>query len=1126
MTQPSDLHPFSFSETELQDPVRFASRLCHAQDATSRLVRELFGEPTRQQLEAYLSAGDSEGLKTMLVETLNGLLSSPTLSHASASEKSVPLGAASEPESRDSYASVADLARRNRLLLQQLYPDEVAACREGLENAPHDGAVVGNRNVSIGGSATNTVIVTGSENIITYGGDKFHSLSEFEMREAEQAEVRASFVAPVGLAEFERSMESRQLVWIIGPPEAGKSTLALYLAQSNRRFHSVYKIQGTRAWSIISGSRVDDSVVVLVDAVYLAGKSGESEAAPAELAAMDELDMDDELDSAADLASGAAVPEPVNVEEVENDEARQAAHPVQELLDCGNTVIITSTAEVYAKVRDSLKSYAFGFSDALLITLSAESYGRAQRLELIKKAAHEKGLSGEVKKWALLACDKLARESERSDAHPIFREWLPGEIGSFVNSVLAGANSSDEVEAELKVPLNKRVYSWFMQLNNESTRFFVLVRAMFPNLEENELHGKMEEIVNKLKKTYSLALVPLSIYGYRATPYISDSPPYRFINAHVFRATTDVVAEYYHQPFAELSPLLKSWSVPDELQASGEGPPGGENRRRQEQLLRETAPLRDAVARMAGRVGRYNLASVKDLLNYWVAHRLQRIGMAAGVALRHAVMNEGNYEGAFSLVEEWAKNHVPDVGHFRRRSATDALWRLIAAAPDSPWCEQALRLLEYLARDTNPYIRRAVAHAVSQVVEHYEPARIKGVLELLARDPREEVRTYLATCLAVSIRCREEFQTVIKEWAGSDDRHLTVVAALYLLANWERKDEKLLLFRMVNERPALFEEAMRAGVRLMLRRKKGVLTFSTLRRVINGLAGADDDSCNRQAVVALCAISQGAVINKRLDIESQVKGLLRQWEGSQNDALRLAAAAFHFLAGRTPEARLALLKQKFASAAFAGGDLPRVQAARWLNWLASRERVVIHELLQDWLVVGDDKTVAAVVFYLLMAADDSELERYEYLEAIQRHFPLSFQRALELAVEDLPADSIIPALLRLAACERVSMRKQVALALGLMSTRDDDAVFRLLEDALAIGDANTGSTVVFFWIATEHYTEEQRQESLKNIRRSFPHTFDRGIREAVGIWGADCLESLGPELRQSSSPLLTGGGER
>lgn len=1005
------------------------------------------------------------------------------------------------------------------------YPEETTASGAVHETPPRDGVFVGERAVNVGAMFESVAITSDNATveINKYELGGLHSLSEFEVKETEKDELLNSFVQPVNYDEVARHVLPRRLIWIYGPPEAGKGTLALQLALTRLPFQNTYRLRGKQHWKIISKADVEDSTVVLIDAVYLAGAAGEAEAAPADFEALDEPELEgEELDAAAEVATAAAEPDATVEAEVEDEEAEDAALLLRNLLDSGNTVIGTSTEEVYERARGTLQSAGLARTSGFAFPLSAESYGRAQRLELIKKAvnlAHNKWRSGEVKHSALRACDELAREDEGDDSHPIIREWLPGEICSFVSSVLVNAKSADEVEAELKVPLGRRVHSWFMELKEESTRLFVLTRTLFPGLGDNDLEKRLGEIVNSLKETYSLALTSIGVYAYRASPYISTNPPHKFVNNHVLRAASDVVAQFYQRPFAELSELLKKWSVPAGLETAATG---GENKRRQEQLIKETAATRESVARMAGRVGRHNLASVKELLDYWAGHRLGRIGQAAGIALRHAAANEGNCEEVLSLIEGWVKKPAQEAGHFRRRSAADALWRLVAAGLPSAKREQALRLLEYLAKDSNPFVRRTTAFAVAQVAEAYEQERVRKVLESLACDSRDGVRADLAVYLAWGVRQRDRFMPLVEEWAGSDDERLAEVAVIYLLCNWGRRNERALLHRIMGERPALSERAMKTAARLAVRRRGGALTWPVLRTVISDLAASREDPAWRQGLAAVVNLRRWAAAGGGPDAAALVKGLLKRWDDSRDAALRLAASACHFAAGRDAEERLSLLKERLGPLV-SGGAAPPAMVAKRLVWMAGQDRAAVHKLLQDWLVNGDDDAVAAVIFYWLVAPDEPEPDRYRHLTSTLCNFPQPFERAMRLAVELLPAETLGPALQSLASDERTAVRKQASLALGRMAALDAPYVYRLLEDWLALDEEKAGPTVVLFWVAAGDYAPELRCKNLEGILRCFPHAFDRGIRAAVGVWGAGCLEPLADDLHRFTSSAPGGG---
>src|SRR5947209_18793094 len=381
-----------FSEVDLKAPHELASKLYHAPDAASKHIQSVLGAATLRRLEPHLDITSPDpditnpeapwpapaALKDLLVELLNSLLSCPALYHPQAFARlTLPeelLGAG------DQYlVPLGDkLARRNRLLLQAAYHDELAPYPTPLEEPPHYRAVTGDNNVSFFERITDSVIFIDKSNSDTGGADWLQLLSEFEVKDSEKEELMSSFVSPLGYRDIARQVSSHRLIWIIGPPEAGKSSLALHLAQTECSFQSIYKIQGARAWDIISESSVKNSVVVLTDPVYLAKSAGEIDPAPSDLEALDESELEDEELAAAaeaetataevDLELSAAEPETLSTEDTESEEPEDGepeflVHPIKGFLERGNTLIITSTKEIFEKVRDQDQSASLGGTD-------------------------------------------------------------------------------------------------------------------------------------------------------------------------------------------------------------------------------------------------------------------------------------------------------------------------------------------------------------------------------------------------------------------------------------------------------------------------------------------------------------------------------------------------------------------------------------------------------------------------------------------------------------------------------------------------------------------------------------------------------------------------------------------
>src|SRR6185503_15120163 len=125
-------------------------------------------------------------------------------------------------------------------------------------------------------------------------------------------------------------------------------------------------------------------------------------------------------------------------------------------------------------------------------------------------------------------------------------------------------------------------------------------------------------------------------------------------------------------------------------------------------------------------------------------------------------------------------------------------------------------------------------------------------------------------------------------------------------------------------------------------------------------------------------------------------------------------------------------------------------------------------------------------------------------------------RALAQAVDSLLANEITPVLENFAFHERAVVRRQAALGLGRMACNGYDSVYELLEHWLAVEDANAGATVVLFWLTGGAYAEDERYESLKAIQSTFPLIFDRGVREAVRVFGTEYMTPRVAQLMQFS----------
>lgn len=1086
-----------FKESDVRNPIGLASKLCYAKDQACEEMRCIVGAQILAALDAALPLGNSVELSGLVVQALNSLLKSPQLFEQTRSD-----ALASPVSELLSESATDDWVQQNRSFLIVTFGEYL----EPPENEPQDLAEVRSANVRsvVIGDAVNTTVVTGDNVNINAGIDHRVAVSEFEVKEAESKELLVSFVSPIGYDGVASEMDLRYLIWIVGPPEAGKKTLALSLALLKRRFQSVYMIKGRRAWGIISDSRIDHSVILLTDAVYLTAFAEEADT-PSEIEPVDSLDLDEDEEALAEGEINTAETEAAQEEDTEDFEFEDQAPPLKQFLDRGNTLIITSTEEIFSRTIADPNVQSIWESEGFRFNLNKASFGHEQRLRLVHKAinlAAEKEPNSEIKKWALQAYAKLEQQREQSNNHPIFNEWLPGEIYSFVTSILASARGPDEIEAEFRIPLRQRVHSWFMQLKDESIRFFVLVRVIFPYLDDAKLQDKIVEIINILGETYTLSLKAVSVYSYHATPYISNNRPYRFINDHVLRAVTEVVAEFYNRPFRDLCSLLKKWTVPAELSGGAED----------YKIIRETNQVRMAVARMAGIVGTYDLTSVEELINHWASHPSARVGQAAAVSLRQIASS--NFEKVLDLIEEWATRSAPE-GHFRKRSAADALWRLVNATQRPGERARAVALLGYLSKDSNPYVRRAVSYAAAQIAHGGHISAARDLLDRLADDQREMVRTQLAVCIASAKGSNSQVDVMINEWANSENSKLCEVAVLYLLISWQTQD-KALVYQVACDQPLAVEKAMRIAVKMVLRRRKGPFGPAALRRILDDMAAHDDHKVNQQAIIGLRELKRRALLQESARAQSYANKILQDWEGSSLESLQLAACGCHFLVAQSSEEKLNALRQLHPIAR-SDQARSRIQVAKALTWMAAHDRSVVHQLLQEWLVSNEANAVVTAISYWLVATESAEPKRYEYIVGLVTNFPQFFERALSEAVDNLTSKTLEELLAAMATDENPIVRRQVSNALGQIAMRNESHVYQLLEDWLVLGDINAAATVVLFWISAGNYDEQKRYGNLKGIYSNFPLAFDLGIRDAVRLLGAECISPQVAALRQMST---------
>src|SRR6185436_4168178 len=119
--------------------------------------------------------------------------------------------------------------------------------------------------------------------------------------------------------------------------------------------------------------------------------------------------------------------------------------------------------------------------------------------------------------------------------------------------------------------------------------------------------------------------------------------------------------------------------------------------------------------------------------------------------------------------------------------------------------------------------------------------------------------------------------------------------------------------------------------------------------------------------------------------DSYIRGLVKTWQSSPNNVLRISTCVYHFNAAQNATKKLAVLIEEFGPFALSAQVTQQIAVAKGLNW-RSDDRLIVHQALHEWLVTGHRNTITTVVFYWLLAKNEVEPKRLDHLNAILHNF--------------------------------------------------------------------------------------------------------------------------------------------
>jgi hypothetical protein len=556
-----------------------------------------------------------------------------------------------------------------------------------------------------------------------------------------------TFVEPPELSQAGELFEEKRLLWVTG--DAGvRNYVALSLA-ARTPAKSLYEITRSRKWSEINNTNVSDSAIVLRDAL-----------------------------PAAHLSEGAS--------------AIGEWHSLRAMIERNNIIIATSPDDEFERLIQELRRYEFTDYQHLRVGRSAYTDESKRQIfrelleymfaareideskyawaaELLKEQEDDAAPAAPTgRRMGASLLERVKRES-RSKFRENIRKWTPSDIERFALSLSQVEKPSDISKVlQRSGAIEDEIRSWFLALD-DSTRCFVLVLAIFPELNNDQLWDKYKSIVDYLRRfDPSLRLLPFGLCRRRAQPNVSSEGPIYLADERVAEAVKQEIAQSYREYFTELMPLLKDWSVPPDRN------PKTEDQKSQRKLkIEEGKQVRAAIARIVGVVGRLGLDDLLEVLEYWATDPNYQIRKSVAVALEQAARSQTGGKHALNLLEKWCLD-ITSTGSSRWRalSAVIALGSITAAAADPYITFRALYCLRRFAKSKREDARFYTSIAIRQVVRHASLSAAEGILSRLAADKKIEVRLNVAAALnEAQFHNAEDAATLCEQWGLSNNEH-------------------------------------------------------------------------------------------------------------------------------------------------------------------------------------------------------------------------------------------------------------------------------------------------------------------------------------------------------------------
>lgn len=628
-------------------------------------------------------------------------------------------------------------------------------------------------------------IVDGLEQKYSAQPASAYGMDSYMVSGPRKEQVINSFIEPSTPRIKSDLRTKKDLVWISGDAEV-RNYLAFCLAAteqvSNKQIKAVFDISKPRLWSDINEKKVRNAAIVFRDAT-------------------------------AEYHFG-------------EESAQKELESLSKMVKRNNAVFITTDEASFAQIDREMRR--LDIADYTHIEVQRGDYNEAAKNQLFQRllnfSAENDKISSIQNKWALsLLYETLEQNRQgkdpdlwqeaRSIFHQRMTEWSPEDIGHFILLSLPQAKSRGDVMKLLqhKLALEDEIHSWLMSLDG-STSCFVMALSIFSGKKENEFWNKYKCIVMDLQRINpQLALLPLGVCRERSAPYVATDGPIEFLDERIASAISKEIAKNFREYFIEILPRLKEWSVPA-------GRVGGAPESDEERGLRldESKEIRTAIAQMVGRVGKYRIDDLTDIIDFWATDRLNKVREAAAIALQEIASETSGARLALDLLEQWSSDiTAADESVKRAWAAAIALGYIVLANPKAPYSSKALEHLRSLAYDNRYRVRLFVSVSLMRIARRVPLRDLENLLERTARKAREYREANVLINLAAALNQASSLDpqaamALYDRWVTSPEAKLRWVAFCSLIIKREtpprRKSQEQ---HLVRERGPELERLLR-----------------------------------------------------------------------------------------------------------------------------------------------------------------------------------------------------------------------------------------------------------------------------------------------------------------------------